>query len=94
MEQNACLAVFANTTSAMQAADALRSKGVQSVLLPTPREFTAGCGLSLRFPAEELSAVRAALTAALDDLALCRLYAVTQGGDRPGFSPLEMAPER
>ena len=41
--------LFQNTTAAMRMEKALKAAGFTVQLIPTPREFSADCGIALRF---------------------------------------------
>lgn len=43
------VAIFSTTSSVMQAEKALLMAGVEIKLIPTPREFSSDCGISVRF---------------------------------------------
>ena len=41
--------IVATTSAALKAEKLLRSAGIREQLVPTPREFSSDCGLSVRF---------------------------------------------
>lgn len=56
-----CVVAFSNTRAALQGQQTLEQAGVKAFMMPTPREITAGCGLSLRLPPEAWVDARQAL---------------------------------
>ena len=56
-----CIAVFSDARRAIAAQEALVRAGIQVAVMPTPRELTAHCGLSLRFAPPLLPQVRQVL---------------------------------
>ncbi len=55
------MVLLPNTSSALRAEKALLAAGLRVKLIPTPRQFSSECGLSLRFSWEDTEAVQAAL---------------------------------
>ncbi len=53
-----CLVTFNNTHNALHAEKILGDEGLSILVVPTPREVSAGCGLSIRFFCEDLEAVK------------------------------------
>lgn len=47
MEKNYGLVVFDSTSHALKAERMLKEAGVTCAVIPTPVEFTSGCGISL-----------------------------------------------
>ncbi|ADG82203.1 hypothetical protein Tfer_0300 [Thermincola ferriacetica] len=43
-----CVITFPNTQSALQAEKILTEEGAEFVLIPTPREISASCGLAVK----------------------------------------------
>lgn len=58
------VALFPTTSSAIQAEKILKKGGFEVKLIPTPRQFSSDCGISLRFDWEQAERVRALLGAA------------------------------
>ncbi len=58
MERRECLLTFSSTSAAMKAERALKRAKVPCVVIPTPVEITADCGISLLL--EECWSARAA----------------------------------
>jgi len=52
------LIAFDSTQQALRAEMLLEYADVEIDIRPTPKEITAGCALSIEFPAEELDTVR------------------------------------
>ena len=53
-----CVIVFPDSRAAIRAQKALEQAGMPAPVMPTPRELTARCGLSLRCPPEALERSR------------------------------------
>ncbi len=51
------LAVFNSTHRVMKAESILKSRGLQMLLIPAPRQLKADCGLAIRFTEENRDAV-------------------------------------
>jgi hypothetical protein len=58
-----------NTSSVMRAEKLLQKSGVAVKLIPTPRELSSDCGLSVRFALADIERVRAMLDQAHVDVA-------------------------
>ena len=56
--------LFHTTSAALRAEKAALGAGLRVKLIPTPRQFSSDCGMSLRFDWESEAAVRQALEAA------------------------------
>ena len=61
-----CVVVFSGSKEAILAQQVLTRAGMTVPVMPTPRELTAHCGLSLRFPLEAVPQVRDILNACKD----------------------------
>ncbi len=57
------LVAFANASTAVSGRKALEEAGLRVCVMPTPREVSVSCGLSLRLPAEQWQNARAVLDA-------------------------------
>lgn len=68
---------FANTHSAMITQSHLDSCA-KVTIMPTLREISAGCGISIRFTPEELVSVRAGLKTCPLDSGMYQLYEITE----------------
>ncbi|SCX81966.1 DUF3343 domain-containing protein [Alkaliphilus peptidifermentans] len=53
--------VFDSTHSAIAAEKCLKDKKIPNEIIPTPREITASCGLSIRFNIDSLKIIKEAL---------------------------------
>jgi hypothetical protein len=53
--------LFHTTSAVMQAEKILKKAGFTIKLIPTPRQFSTDCGISIRFEADRQEAVRDAL---------------------------------
>jgi hypothetical protein len=56
--------LFHTTSAAMKAQKALIGKGYNVTLIPTPRQFSSDCGISIRFNWQELDLVKEVLNKA------------------------------
>lgn len=75
---DAYVLAFDSTHAAMAAISALEAAGVSHAVIPTPREISAGCGMSLRFEPGALDGVRACLDLPAG-APLAALYALVAG---------------
>ncbi len=53
-----CLITFSTTHNALRAEKVLNQEGIPILVVPTPREVSAGCGLAIRFLCEDFQAVK------------------------------------
>nr|WP_232436804.1 DUF3343 domain-containing protein [Paenibacillus senegalimassiliensis] len=58
MEEEWLVMAFDSTQQALRAEMLLEYAEIEIDLCPTPKEITAGCALSIRFPVEDLPSVR------------------------------------
>jgi|GEM_PF-294473 len=58
-----CVATFESTQHALRAEMLLNWLGCQFIVIPTPREITADCGLSIKMRCEEREAIQETLAA-------------------------------
>lgn len=58
------VALFHTTSSAIQAQKILNGKGYDVTMIPTPRQFSSDCGISVRFNWQEHEQVEEELTKA------------------------------
>lgn len=63
MREESVLAAFDSTQQALRAELLLEYAGVDIDIRPTPKEITAGCAMSIAFPAADLDNVRQVLAA-------------------------------
>lgn len=75
-ERSSFVLAFESTHAAMAAQVAFKNEGVSFALIPTPREISAGCGMSLKFKAPSDGEARALARRALpsDVRACAKLY--------------------
>lgn len=57
MNETFCVVVFESTHDAIKTEKAIKAE-LTVTLIPTPREISASCGLSVRFSPEEIENVR------------------------------------
>lgn len=88
-QQDYCLISFANSSTASGARRALEKAGLTAYLMPTPREITASCGLSLRFPPEQLPQARRAVQACDLPADCLRFYRMTYDEHQRRVVPLD-----
>lgn len=69
---------FDSTHYAIQGEKELKNKGIDIKIIPTPREITASCGLSIRFKPEALNDVKNILQEAL--LSIKGIYEIVKIG--------------
>lgn len=62
MEENFYIIVFNSTHHAISTEQRLKEEGKEIMMIPTPREITSSCGLSLRFNGDDLEFVLKQLT--------------------------------
>lgn len=71
-----CLATFKTTHGALKGEQVLENNALEILIIPTPREITASCGLSIKFDQDNLKVVQDLLiNSALD----FQLYFVKKG---------------
>ena len=58
MMEDSLVMAFDSTQQALRAEMLLEYADIENDMFPTPKEITAGCALSLQFPAAELEQVR------------------------------------
>ena len=63
MNEKFCIAAFRSRLQVMAYEKLLNGMGVKASVVTTPRAVALGCGLSVRFPPEQLDRARKALTA-------------------------------
>jgi hypothetical protein len=54
--------LFHTTSAVMRAEKSLLTEGVRIQLIPTPREFSSDCGISIRFEWADLSQIQALIS--------------------------------
>ena len=80
---------FENTHAAISAQQALQQAEMQVHIMPTPREITAGCGLSLRFPPEEYLRVKGLVEGLSFPGEYCHFYRMTYDEQHRQVVPME-----
>ena len=65
---------FESTHAAMASEAALGAAHAHAVMIPTPRAISAGCGMSMRFDAEDDAAAGMLARACVDARGLSALY--------------------
>ncbi|MCX7883480.1 MAG: DUF3343 domain-containing protein [Caloramator sp.] len=53
-----CLITFESVNFAMQAESVLKNEGIYHQVIPTPREITLSCGLSIRFNVDNVEKIK------------------------------------
>jgi len=56
-KESFCVVVFESTHDAIKTEKAVKAE-IKVELIPTPREISASCGLSVKFPPEHINIVR------------------------------------
>lgn len=72
---------FESTHAAMAASKALADAGVAFYTIPTPRAISAGCGMALKFDAQDPGAVAACALSNVPDCSLAALYRMVSPTD-------------
>ncbi len=62
MEENFYIIAFNSTQHAISTEQLLKGEGKEIMMIPTPREITSSCGLSLRFNGNDIDFVLNILT--------------------------------
>lgn len=89
MEHVYCLIAFDSAFGAVQAHKVLEEAGMSAHIMPTPREVTASCGLSLRLPPEDYRSVREVLDSVPDCRKGCRYYRMSYDPNSRSIRPME-----
>lgn len=89
MEHVYCLITFDSAFGAVQAHKVLEEAGLSAHIMPTPREVTASCGLSLRLPPADYRAVRQVLDGVPDCRVGCRYYQMRYDSNSRSLCPME-----
>lgn len=80
------LAVFKSRNHTMKFYQSLKDKRIPCQILNTPRQLSLGCGLSVRFPATNVSQALSLLRA-LNLYSYAGMFAVTAGSHGPVYTP-------
>lgn len=76
MRDTYCVIAFGNTHVAVKVQKALDKKGFKIDMMPTLREITAGCGLSIRFAPADLESIKKAVAEMSIEPTLYQYYKV------------------
>lgn len=76
MEENFYVVSFDSTHHAIKAEKLFKEENLNIRMMPTPREITASCGLSIRFEVDDLGKVEEIIRE--EDLAVKGKYAMTR----------------
>lgn len=69
---------FESTSHAIKGEKVLKEEDIQIKTIPTPREITSSCGLSIRFKLEDLNTIKKTIKS--NDLAINGIYKMIQEG--------------
>ncbi len=76
MKKEKYVIAFQSTQYAMKAEKELKKHDIQ--MIPTPREITASCGLSILFKKEDLDSIKEQIAQWHDDSHMAEMYRVDQ----------------
>lgn len=82
--------MFQSATEAALAQQKLLASGLNTAIMPTPRDLSASCGLSLRFSEENAQAVLAALSQLFPGTDRCRYFQARGWGKTREVLPLQL----
>ena len=82
------IAIFSIRTSTMQFNSLLSKSGIKSIVIETPRQDSASCGISVRFSARDLDVARQILKSS-GIKNFVRFYLVNNFYGRATLSPIE-----
>ena len=88
-----CLAVFQSATDAALAQQRLLASGLNTAIMPKPRDLSASCGLSLRFSTETAQDVLAILSQLFPGKDRCRYFQARGWGKTREVLPLQLPGE-
>ncbi|MDD4834201.1 MAG: DUF3343 domain-containing protein [Lutispora sp.] len=89
MEDLFCVIAFSNTHAAVTVQKTLSESGYRIFMMPTLREITAGCGLSVRFSPNDLSEIQKAVSYMNIEPSLHQFYMVDTRMGRCQISKLD-----
>ena len=81
-----CLATFHTTHHALHAEKVLDRRDIPFLIVPTPREISAGCGLSMRFFYTDLNAIIGKIKE--EGIAVNNFYMVEKADGRSVIAPM------
>lgn len=84
------IAVFQRPGDAALAQRDLLAQNLKVAMMPSPRDISVSCGLSLRFSPQDAKAVSAALLALFPEPERCRFYRACKEEGRRKFYPAEI----
>jgi len=67
------VALFVSVNHALRAEKILKGEGIDTKLIPVPRQISTECGVCLRFPPSVRSRLEAALAGKIGIVAICPL---------------------
>jgi hypothetical protein len=79
---------FASTHHAIAAEGSLKGRGINVEIVPTPRDITASCGLSIRFDVGQLEQVKKEIGKIWPDI---RLHRGIYAGNKPVYFEEEIS---
>lgn len=77
MDSSQMLIAFDSTQQALRAEMLLEYADIEIDICPTPKEITAGCALSIQFPAEEIKMVTEII--ASENVEIRGIYFISEG---------------
>ncbi len=83
-----CVVTFASTSSALKGEQVMKAANREFVVMPTPREITASCGLSLKVKPEDAEGSYQVLREGGVDIS--GVYHLIRDGNRKSVVPLHL----
>lgn len=83
-----CIAAFQCAADAILAQKELQARKLPAAMMPTPRELTESCGLSLRFGPTEAGEIMSALDQVFLSHDRCQYFQVHLGSGARSVSPI------
>lgn len=77
MEPEQMLIAFDSTQQALRAEMLLEYADIEIDICPTPKDITAGCALSIQFPAEDVQTVKLVIVA--ENVEIRGIYFISEG---------------
>ena len=84
------LVVFQRPGDAAYAQREMMQQQIPVAMMPTPRDLSASCGLSLRFSAQNAQIVCQALVALFPEPDRCRFYKAVKEQRRHSYHPVSL----
>lgn len=88
--ENYLIAVFQRPGDAALAQRNLLAQNLKVAMMPSPRDISVSCGLSLRFSPQDADVVSAALLDLFPEPERCRFYRACKEEGHRKFYPVEM----